>query len=302
MRIKWYAHACLRIEGDGISIITDPYTPQKSGFAVVTETADIVVRSSDDDSAHANAEMIPGNPEVVTATHILSFESEDSIGSPEGLKARQEGSTYLSQQGIRFKAIPAMESMRVKLQPRDNAMYCFEVEGIRVVHFGDVGNRLETLAAGADGLKLMWQLSPTGGPPTIDLPDLHDALDILRPAVTVPMHFELPGCKFPTMADVREFTQRYPPARLRWAETPGSRDHKGWSAGGTRSVGTAGHHRRVAVNQARLNRSSPVQSDSPLRLSLSSGQKRGGQGTDNADNRRCQVQTCQSHRIEDQSQ
>ena len=218
MRIKWYAHACLRIEGDGISIITDPYTPQKSGFGAVTETADIVVRSSDDDSAHANAEMIPGNPEVVTATHILSFESEDSIGSPEALKARQEGSTYLSQHCIRFKAIPAMESMRVKLQPRDNAMYCFEVEGIRVVHFGDVGNRLEAWQLEQMG-EVDVAIVPTGGPPTIDLPDLHDALDILRPAVTVPMHFELPGCKFPTMADVREFTQRYPPARLRWAET-----------------------------------------------------------------------------------
>ena len=163
--------------------------------------------------------MIPGQPEVVTATHILSFEGEDGSASDEELEARPEGSIFLSERGIRFRAIPAMESMRVKLQPRDNAMYWFEVEGIRVVHFGDVGNRLET-----------WQLErmgdvdvaivPTGGPPTIDLPDLHDALDILRPAVTVPMHFELPGCKFPTMADVREFTKRYPPARVWWAESP----------------------------------------------------------------------------------
>ncbi len=219
MRIKWYAHACLRIEGYGISIITDPYTPHKSGFAAVTETADIVARSSDDDSAHANADMIPGNPEVVTATHILSFEGENGTGPPEAPEAWQGGSTYLTQCGIRFRAIPAMESMRVKLQPRDNAMYCFEVEGIRIVHFGDVGNRLES-----------WQLEqmgdvdlaivPTGGPPTIELPDLHAALDTLRPAVTIPMHFELPGCKFPTMADVKEFTQRYPRSRVRWAESP----------------------------------------------------------------------------------
>ena len=219
MRIKWYAHACLRIEGDGVSIITDPYTPHKSGFANVTETADIVVRSSDDDSAHANAEMIAGEPEVVTATHILSFEKGDGAGSPEETEALAECSTFLTERGIRFKAIPAMESMRVKLQPRDNAMYCFEVEGIRMVHFGDVGNRLER-----------WQLAqmeevdvaivPTGGPPTIELSDLHEALDILRPAVTIPMHYELPGCKFPTMADVKDFTQRYPRSRVRWAESP----------------------------------------------------------------------------------
>lgn len=216
MRIKWYAHACLRIEGGGASIITDPYTPHKSGFAPVDETADIVVRSSDDDSAHANVAMIPGDPEIVTATHILS------VGGKPGTHDREnpgqgDGSSHATKAGIRFTAIPALESMRVKLQPRDNAMYCFEVDGIHLVHFGDVGNRLER-----------WQLEqmggvdiaivPTGGPPTIELDDLHDALDFLRPAVTIPMHHDLPGCKFPRMADVREFTRRYPPSRVVWAQ------------------------------------------------------------------------------------
>ncbi len=219
MKIKWYAHACLRIEGDGISIITDPYTPEKSGFAQVTETADIVVRSSDDDSAHANAEMIPGCPEVVTATHILSFNGGKGIGAAAGQDARRDSSKFLTETGIRFEAIPAMESMRVKLQPRDNAMYCFEVEGIRVVHFGDVGNRLEAWQLEQMG-EVDVAIVPTGGPPTIGLSDLHDALGILRPAVTIPMHYDLPGCKFPEMADVKEFTQNYPPARVRWASAP----------------------------------------------------------------------------------
>ena len=217
MRIKWYAHACLRLEGDGVSIITDPYTPHKSGFAAISESADIVVRSSDDDSAHANAAMIPGSPEVVTATHILELEAEDSSLSTKG-PGCQGSSSYLSRAGIPFSAIPAMESMRVKLQPRANAMYRFVVEGIRIVHFGDVGNCLQE-----------WQLEqmgavdvaivPTGGPPTIELDDLHVALDALRPAVTIPMHHDLPGCKFPKMADVRAFTRRYPASRVFWADT-----------------------------------------------------------------------------------
>ena len=218
MRIKWYAHACLRIEGGGVSIITDPYTPHKSGFAPVDETADIVVRSSDDDSAHANAAMIPGDPEVVTATHILSFGGDGGTGERERTGQGCDAS-YMTRAGIRFTAIPALESMLVKLQPRDNAMYCFVVEGLRLVHFGDVGNRLDR-----------WQLEqmggvdvaivPTGGPPTIELDDLQDALDFLRPGVTIPMHHDLPGCKFPRMADVRDFTRRYPPSRVFWAQEP----------------------------------------------------------------------------------
>ncbi|MCY3904075.1 MAG: MBL fold metallo-hydrolase [Caldilineaceae bacterium] len=218
MRIKWYAHACLRIEGGGVSIITDPYTPFKSGFAPVDETADIVVRSSDDDSAHANAAMIPGDPEVVTATHILSSGGDYGTGERESTGQGGDAS-YVTRAGIGFTAIPALESMRVKLQPRDNAMYCFVVDGLRLVHFGDVGNRLER-----------WQLEqmggvdiaivPTGGPPTIELDDLQDALNFLRPAVTIPMHHDLPGCRFPRMADVREFTRRYPSSRVVWANKP----------------------------------------------------------------------------------
>ena len=218
MNIKWYAHACLRIEGDGVSIITDPYTPHKSGFATITETADIVVRSSDDDSAHANAAMIPGSPEIVTATHLLKFETEVAAGSTQD-SAERGSSSYLSRAGIRFSAIPAQESMRVKLQPRDNAMYRFVVEGVRIVHFGDVGNRLEHWQLEQIG-EVDVAIVPTGGPPTIELEDLHDALDVLRPAVTIPMHHDLPGCKFPKMANVREFTRRYPASRVVWADTP----------------------------------------------------------------------------------
>ncbi len=150
MRIKWYAHACLRIEGGGVSIITDPYTPHKSGFAPVDETADIVVRSSDDDSAHANAAMIPGNPEIVTATHILNPGAKSAPGD-KNAPGQGGDPSHVTRAGIRFSAVPALESMRVKLQPRDNAMYCFVVDGVRLVHFGDVGQPAGTLAAGGDG-------------------------------------------------------------------------------------------------------------------------------------------------------
>ena len=247
MRIKWYAHACLRLEGDDVSIITDPYTPHKSGFAAISESADIVVRSSDDDSAHANAAMIPGSPEVVTATHILELEAEDSSLSTKG-PGCQGSSSYRSRAGIPFSAIPAMESLRVKLQPRANAMYRFVVEGIRIVHFGDVGNRLQE-----------WQLQqmgavdvaivPTGGPPTIELDDLHVALDALRPAVTIPMHHDLPGCKFPKMADVRAFTRRYPASRVFWADTSEVELHRATAPCAVGSLGVAGDCGGIAADR-----------------------------------------------------
>lgn len=184
MNIQWYAHACFRITTEDFSIVTDPYTPHKAGFKEIEDDADIVVRSSDDDSAHCNAAMFPGS-DVLTMTYA----------PPEGTVWR----------GVRFTPIPAQESLIHKVEPGDNALYRFVLDGVDVTHFGDVGNSLED-----------WQLDllrgtqvalvPTGGPPTIELADLHAALAEIRPRITIPMHYALPNCKFPAMAPVSDFT------------------------------------------------------------------------------------------------
>ena len=193
MKIQWYAHACFRLEVDGLSIVTDPYTPIKAGFHTITEGAGLVVRSSDDDSAHANAAMFPGS-DVMTMTHVPGVGNE--------------------WRGIRFRPIPAEESLLHKVEPKDNAMYRFEADGLDIVHFGDVGNALEAwqvdLIRGCDVVMV-----PTGGPPTIELADLHAALAEIRPKITIPMHYALPGCKFPSMLEVEEFAAGYAPERVR---------------------------------------------------------------------------------------
>ena len=193
MRIQWYAHACFRITSEDVSIVTDPYTPHKAGFQNITDGTDMVVRSSDDDSAHSNAAMFPGS-DVLTMTH-----------------APVEGTVW---RGIRFTPVSAQESLIHKFEPGDNALYRFVLDGVDVTHFGDVGNPLED-----------WQLEkikgtdvvlvPTGGPPTIELSDLHRALAVIQPKVTIPMHYALPNCKFPSMKEVSEFTSTYPPDAIR---------------------------------------------------------------------------------------
>ncbi len=193
MKIQWYAHACFRITSGDFSIVTDPYTPHKAGFREITDGADIVVRSSDDDSAHCNAAMFPG-ADVLTMTY-----------------AAAEGTVW---RGVRFTPIPAQESLVHKGEPGDNALYRFVLEGVDITHFGDVGNPLED-----------WQLEkmkgtdvalvPTGGPPTMELSDLHQALAVLQPKVTIPMHYALPNCKFPSMQEVTAFTCGYATVAVR---------------------------------------------------------------------------------------
>ena len=59
MVIKWQGHACFQIQGDGVRIVTDPYTPEVAGLSPIREPADIVIMSSDDDDFHSDAAGVP---------------------------------------------------------------------------------------------------------------------------------------------------------------------------------------------------------------------------------------------------
>lgn len=200
MKIKWYGHACFRIEGDDVSIVTDPYTPEAAGLDPVDEPADVVVMSSATDRFHSYPAMVPGDPEVLNALEI-------SDRGP--VEAR----------GVVFEALPTMESVEHKESPEANAIYRFELEGVSVLHLGDLGNpltdeQLERLRGRVDVL-----LALTGGPPTIELDDLDRAIAEIGPRVVIPMHYRIPKLRL-NILPVEVFTSRYPEERVRRAGAP----------------------------------------------------------------------------------
>jgi L-ascorbate metabolism protein UlaG (beta-lactamase superfamily) len=196
MKIKWYGHACFRVEGDGTSIITDPYTPEVAGLDPVEEPADIVIMSSATDSFHSCASMVPGDPKVLNALEIARM-----------------GSVEVN--GVVFEALPTMESLEHKESPDENAIYRFELDGISVLHLGDLGNPLtgEQLARLRGRVDVL--LALTGGPPTIELEDLERAIEEIGPSVVIPMHYQIPKLKLDILP-LEAFTSRYPEDAVTW--------------------------------------------------------------------------------------
>ena len=198
MKIKWLAHAAFLIEGDDLRIITDPYEPNDIiNLHPITEAADIVIRSSDDDEAHCFVDTIPPGFELVTATDIVD--------------------TGTTVKGIKVEAVWAQESLNYKEVAGDNAMYRFTLEGIHSTHMGDVGNPLTKgqLEALADTDIL---LALTGGPPTIELEDLRNVIAAIKPKVVIPMHYRIPGPRF-FMLPVTDFTATYPDSMVEWVDS-----------------------------------------------------------------------------------
>jgi len=193
VKITFYAHASFRLEGDGLTVITDPHTPgpQACGFDPINEPADLVIMSSATDSFHSDPSHVRGNPAVVNALELPA-----------------EGKTLL---GLHIRSFPAMESYTYDFgrDPDANALYLFTLGGIRILHMGDIGNpvspaQLDALRGNVDLL-----LALTGAHATIGLDDLDAAIAAIQPRAIIPMHYYSPRGVLKILP-VDNFLARYP--------------------------------------------------------------------------------------------
>lgn len=188
--ITWYGHACFRLEGGGVSIVTDPYTPEPAGLGAVPDAADAVVMSSALDEAHSNPGMVPGSPTVLNAL--------EAVDEPRALF-----------DGVTIEAVAAMEGSDRPDDPKANALYRFELAGIQVCHMGDVGNPLTKAQLGPLRGRVDVLLALAGAGLTIALPDLDAAIEEIRPRVVIPMHFRTPSLLY-SAGPVEDFLDRHP--------------------------------------------------------------------------------------------
>jgi L-ascorbate metabolism protein UlaG (beta-lactamase superfamily) len=200
MKLKWYGHASFRLTtADGIGIVTDPYDPATSGYKPVLEPADLVVMSSDNDSFHCNAHLIPGAHVTVNT-----------------LEVARSGMARI-EHGVRLTAIEAMEAHdHREHDPDQNAIYRLEVDGLSIGHMGDVGNALNDVQLEfLNNVDVLLALA--GGHPTIELEDLMTVIRAVKPKVVVPMHFRTLTYKPRNSLWIASFLEHFPDAAVNFA-------------------------------------------------------------------------------------
>ncbi len=182
MKIKWLGHAAFLITSDaGTKIITDPYTPGGLGlnYGEIKESADIVTVSHEHGD-HGNVAAVRGNPEVVKEA------------APVEIK------------GIKLSDLPTYHDNAGGSQRGKNTIFCFEVDGIRVCHLGDLGHHLSDKQV-ADLGKVDILLIPVGGNFTIDAAAATEVSRRLAPRVIIPMHYNNDRCSAFPVTGVDEF-------------------------------------------------------------------------------------------------
>ncbi|MCD6539692.1 MAG: MBL fold metallo-hydrolase [Candidatus Omnitrophica bacterium] len=165
MRIEWLGHACFLLEAEGLKIITDPYQPGSYGGAV--GYSDINVSA-----------------DIVTVSH-QHFDHNYIEPFPEAEVVDKEG--VFKVKGIEIEGILTFHDETQGSQRGKNLVFIFNLEGLKIAHLGDLGCIPQDLKK-LDNLDVV--LIPVGGTFTLDAQLATRLIELIKPKITIPMHFK----------------------------------------------------------------------------------------------------------------
>jgi L-ascorbate metabolism protein UlaG (beta-lactamase superfamily) len=186
MRVDWYGQAAFRLHGPEGTVFIDPFG-DTSGLAargIQFEypalngiKADLVLITHEH-ADHNGVEAIEGEPVILRST-------AGRLDSPVG----------------EVVAIASEHDEQAGTERGPNTIFVFSLDGLRVAHFGDFGQRAlrDEQAAAIGQVDLVFL--PVGGGPTIDAEQAATIVERLAPRWVVPMHYRTPRIGFLETAD-----------------------------------------------------------------------------------------------------
>ena len=167
MEIVWLGHSSVRLKGNTVTVITDPYA-NSVGLSLDKPQADIVTISNDHPH-HSHSSAITGSPRILSGPG----EYEISNFRISGMATRLQ-----SDDGVR----------------RTNTVFTFRAEGLTLCHLGDLTENLSP--------KQIDELSqadvcfvPAGGVCTLDAARIMRIVRLIDPRILIPIHYNTEGVK-----------------------------------------------------------------------------------------------------------
>jgi L-ascorbate metabolism protein UlaG (beta-lactamase superfamily) len=165
--LTWLGHACFRVRGRDVTIVTDPYEGTDWGYSPISTSANVVTISNDHPH-HAGLSGIEGSPRV------LRGPGEYEIGGALVWGVRTHR---------RSEDVPNDGATR------RNTAFIIQLEELTICHLGDLADaplNPEELARVQDADVL---LVPVGGNCTINATQAATVVAQVEPKVIVPMHY-----------------------------------------------------------------------------------------------------------------
>ncbi|MBR3305245.1 MAG: MBL fold metallo-hydrolase [Christensenellaceae bacterium] len=164
MKIKWIAHSCFVIElKDTRKITFDPFD-SSIGYECPMITADIACITHDHFDHNEVSKLSPGCT-VLSGPGKYEFD------------------------GVTVTGIHTFHDKEHGALRGDNTVYVIEADGMRLVHFGDIGEIPDESFFKELG-KVDIALIPVGGVYTIDGDEAYELVKIIEPNIVIPMHYK----------------------------------------------------------------------------------------------------------------
>ncbi len=182
MDITYLGHSSFKLRGKAATVVTDPYRSSIGLPFPKHVTSDIVTVSHDHDD-HNAISAVEGTPFIVTGPGEYEIKGVGIVGL---------GVYHDDEKGAK----------RGK-----NTIYRIELDGLSVVHLGDLGHELSAAQVDSlDGVDIL--LVPVGGIYTIDAGLAAKIVGEIEPTIVIPMHYNRPDLDqkmFGTTAGVDAF-------------------------------------------------------------------------------------------------
>jgi len=176
-------HSSFRIKGKNVTVITDPFDPELVGFPFPKHIAGDIVTVSHGHTDHAHTSVIEGSPYIV------------------------EGAGEYEIKGVGIIGVPLFHDAEKGKTRGGVTAYHMEVDGVNIVHLGDVGSALTSVDVEAlNGVDILF--IPVGGTVTIDANQAASIISELEPSIVIPMHYKTSRHstkEFGMLADVSSF-------------------------------------------------------------------------------------------------
>lgn len=162
MELTWLGHACFRLRGKEVTIITDPFGPQL-GYTLGRVNAQIVTVSHDH-PGHNNVGAVGGEP------HVIRGPGEYEV------------------QDVLITAVASYHDDERGKRLGRNTIYALHIDDISVCHLGDLGHVLTNGQREEIG-DVDVLLVPVGGKNTINAAQAVEVISQLEPRIIIPMHY-----------------------------------------------------------------------------------------------------------------
>jgi L-ascorbate metabolism protein UlaG (beta-lactamase superfamily) len=194
MQVEWYGQSAFRLSSAETTVAIDPFGDMSAlassrgmvfDYPLIEGVEAQLLLVTHEHMDHNGVEAIGGDPTILRST---AGKLESPIGDVTAIASEHD------------------EAAGTERGP--NTIFVFELDGVRVAHFGDFGqSELRPEQAAAIG-KVDLLILPVGGGPTIGAEGAAAIVERLAPRWVVPMHYRTPRIGFLETADA--FLERHP--------------------------------------------------------------------------------------------